>query len=726
MKTWPILLSTVLFTSLTLVTSPAFAKTNSSSTKPLTVSSSATTVIQGPPSPPFNISEIPSGYYTFTGPGQMTYSDGTQSPSTFTSMLSSLQSEVIKNFKADASDDFHSPLLTCGFVTLDPTGSQEAFLWGAGLSSYLSNLSSNVNSSRFSLTFGNQSYSFFVPPGRDHYGRVINGNQAFISSTVSSVDTFISAVQDAALAGSMADSYDIFSIYPSSQVPVNKLLTVDSQTGQQVIDPSKSGVSLDYSFVNFYNPLLGLMAPSSLTLGPGQNTFWQDKEASISLSVASRGYLRFSLDSTFSTFLSSLHSSDNTFTSLKRVAGVKSVGSFTTQYSGQSERPVDLADGAFQLVVPSVFLRSADSDTYRLDQQAGVSLFSDAGLPVKLQITRNYLYTDNAGTYKRLGSYADYTINPDSLQFISIRVDAKGQLSPNGVEEGAVLPLEYYEGLMQFSTSGGGVAKPTDRLLDFGPTFSGNITLDGQNADLFSVSDALDGQLSVPLRNYAFAVGADYTNIQSHTDLATSPLQFQVAIAFENSGNMKGFYMFLNDYYAGNTDLTNWLQSSPAQAKLGTEAQSLYNYVTGAFTINQSSLTYQQFERMQQIRNFLSQSNQTELQTIIAVVTMVFGIFIIFYSILLMIAYWLDIFNVLIDFSFLHILTRGRLYPIASKDALDYVTFGQGQVKYVTIKDILIIMFFGLIVGVLFIDFTPVLQFLLYMYFTIKTWMGGL
>lgn len=679
---------------------------------------------------PFDLSNTPKGFYIFTNQGAMEYSGGKADTGTFTNILSSVQSEVLKNMKTDASNEFNSPNISVSISVLSSKQDKGEQLWGSQLSSFLDGLTGSTSSSEIEIAFGSQKYDIFIPAGMEAFGKhrcPIMKNQQYIGYTANAINQFVYSVQESVLAGSVAASYNAFSIYPSSQVPVSKILKKDPKTGAYTIDGSQSGVKLNYSLANFYNPLFGDMKSSQVKTGTNSQSFLSGEVSKVPLSVSSQGNLKFPVDTQYASFLSGLSSPDNTFTLLNNSEGATGVGTFKTSHANASVKPTNIADGAFQLVAPSTLtVDSSDAGTYKLNASTGVKLVKDSSSFVKLLIPKNYVYTYASSKYTRLGSYADYSIDPSSLIFTTIRVDAKGNLSASGTKEGAILPLWYKEAILKLSSgSSGGTPEPTARLIKFGQYFSGKITLDSNNSSLFSVSDALDGSLSVPLRDYAFPAGSSYQHIKSHKPVGTSPSSFQLSVSFEDKSNMKGFFMFANNYYVDNADLVNWLQSNPAKAKLGTTATNLYNYVTGNITVSKSTLSYSQWQRLQQIRAHLDQGSQSRLQTMIGVTTLVFGVGIIFYSFLMMIAYWIDIFNVLVDFSFLSIMTRGRLYPIASKDALDYINEVKSEVKYVTIKDVLIIMIAGVFVGVLFIEMTPILKLLVFAYFTIRSWVGG-
>lgn len=111
------------------------------------------------------------------------------------------------------------------------------------------------------------------------------------------------------------------------------------------------------------------------------------------------------------------------------------------------------------------------------------------------------------------------------------------------------------------------------------------------------------------------------------------------------------------------------------------------------------------------------------LKVAINVICMVFGVLLIFYSILLMMAYWLDMFNVLMDFSVLNFMTNKRLYPIYSSEDTSYLNGGE-DVKYVTFWNMLLIMLIGIAFGVAFIYATPIIKMLVYIYFNIIEWVG--
>ena len=148
----------------------------------------------------------------------------------------------------------------------------------------------------------------------------------------------------------------------------------------------------------------------------------------------------------------------------------------------------------------------------------------------------------------------------------------------------------------------------------------------------------------------------------------------------------------------------------------------------GESDMSNQMLTYKEWERMQDIRTELGRENSinSKLLKWTRVITMVFGFVLIFYSILLIFAYYVDIFNALLDISLLSVMTFGRYYPISSKEDIKFLGSPSDGQKYVTIVQLFGIVFAGVMVGSIFVLATPILELIATMYLKIKGVIGGI
>jgi hypothetical protein len=378
-----------------------------------------------------------------------------------------------------------------------------------------------------------------------------------------------------------------------------------------------------------------------------------------------------------------------------------------------------MVDGAIRLVVPSVFTKK-DGSVYNLNEaEKGYKTVGD----IKLHIANNMVY-DKDGSK---GDFESFGIDVKSLVIGSITLDKDGKYSKDGKVVGAVIPLWFKEVVINTNKSKDKALDKsyiTGRTVKMGNDFSGKITLDAKNKDLFAIDSKGNGKMGAKLRHFGFAENAKYADIASHVNLETTPDKFSVNITFEDTENVKGFAINRNNWYISDPDLLKWLKTDEAKAMTNVKAEELHSFITGKFDVISEELSFEDWNRLAEIRDELDKSLASQLMTIIRVITMVFGVLIIFYSITLVLAYWIDIFNVLMEFSILNLLTNKRLYPISTKEDLEYITYSKGDVKYVTFWNVLFIMICGIAVGLVFIYTTPILEFLSYAYYKITSWVG--
>jgi hypothetical protein len=184
----------------------------------------------------------------------------------------------------------------------------------------------------------------------------------------------------------------------------------------------------------------------------------------------------------------------------------------------------------------------------------------------------------------------------------------------------------------------------------------------------------------------------------------------------------------LKDFLIGANYELDWLERPEGHSwglwRSTVDKMLIFFFPDNSSDVISEELSFEDWNRLAEIRDELDKSLASQLMTIIRVITMVFGVLIIFYSITLVLAYWIDIFNVLMEFSILNLLTNKRLYPISTKEDLEYITYSKGDVKYVTFWNVLFIMICGIAVGLVFIYTTPILEFLSYAYYKITSWVG--
>lgn len=195
------------------------------------------------------------------------------------------------------------------------------------------------------------------------------------------------------------------------------------------------------------------------------------------------------------------------------------------------------------------------------------------------------------------------------------------------------------------------------------------------------------------------------------------------------TGNEEGKYAFYiirnNRYYDVDEDLLDWLRSDLAQSMTYVDADTLILKITGDFTDNLGKITYAEYQRMEEIRRELQYDKDMWLIRTLNVTSLVLGVSLIIFAILLIMFYWFDQFNAFTSFSLIQFVSMGNLYPVWDKDIIPYVPMNSDKVKFVTFKDILIMAFIMVVLGILFVNTLSVVEFIISIYNYIMFILGG-
>lgn len=193
-----------------------------------------------------------------------------------------------------------------------------------------------------------------------------------------------------------------------------------------------------------------------------------------------------------------------------------------------------------------------------------------------------------------------------------------------------------------------------------------------------------------------------------------------------NKGSKWAFYIIRNNRYVKDESLIEWLKTDQARSKSFVDADTLLAKITGDFTDSLGKLTYEDWKLMQNIKSELEYNKDMWLIRLFNVVSIVFGVFLIIFAILFMLAYWVDVFNTLTDFSILQFISFGNLYPITTDETGAYLSNIRGlKTKYVKFKDVLFIALCMIAMGILFMNVTTIVSIIVNMYNYILYTVGG-
>lgn len=133
-------------------------------------------------------------------------------------------------------------------------------------------------------------------------------------------------------------------------------------------------------------------------------------------------------------------------------------------------------------------------------------------------------------------------------------------------------------------------------------------------------------------------------------------------------------------------------------------------------------LTYAEYNQIKKKQAELEYKKAARLPSVINVTMIVIGSLIIIFGMLLVLAYWFDIFNTFTSLSIIYLISAGRMYPVAKEDEI--IAFDYKGAKLVTFKGILK-RFFGLLVfGILIMETNRVWSVLVGLYYWLSNLMG--
>lgn len=193
----------------------------------------------------------------------------------------------------------------------------------------------------------------------------------------------------------------------------------------------------------------------------------------------------------------------------------------------------------------------------------------------------------------------------------------------------------------------------------------------------------------------------------------------------EIEGSKYAFYIIRNNKYILDESLTNWLKSDSADALSYVKNEELLAKILGDFTPNLEKLTYADWIEIQKIKRNLQHDKDMWLVRVINVTSLVFGVFLIIFAILFMMAYWIDVFNTFTDFSILQFVSFGNLYPITDDSTLPYLVETKGETKFVKFKDVLILAIIMMALGILFMNTDKVIELIVNIYNYVMYVFGG-
>lgn len=641
--------------------------------------------------------------------------------SLFPNILKEKQSELMTSTQTMVTGKLDSTTFKGGLYT-DSTS-----LWASNYDTkaWITNTSATI----IYMETSTKAYKIEIPAG--------NGgttNKAVINNAIAAVDMYKEMVKESIFTGLMSASYNVYTMTPSKQMLVRDIVEKEMNsgkfTGYYTIKAGGTGYNMKYSLKEFYHPLLGKLVPT--TLGTDQATIKENLKKSIPTITfdvgTEKGSLSFELSQDYSTFFADIKSGGGLYTKVdsKTVNTTNGVKSYKTTHTKKEVLAESRIDGSFPLALPSTFVKG--DLKYQLSNVSGYDI--SAGVSLMLSNATVYEAGGEGEGRTALSDFSTFGIDLDSLALSSIKVDAEGK--PTNVEEGSatigvIIPLWYKEVVVNTLTESGVVGEEdnyfTGRVIRFNNDYNEKVVLDNPNSDLVSAVTKTTGTLGIELRRFSFLTDADVTLRASHEPTSTTPEKFKIIAEFitDKDADYRGLVIYRNNaYISDDALLVSWLGSDSAMAMTDVDAEFLLKLINGEIGLEDDVLAYEDWVRMQEIKGELDSTFRSKLISIINIFSIILGYFIIIYSITLMLAYWFDIVNTVFEFSLLKVLSGGRLYAIPNKDALDYISSYAGDdLKFVTYVHMFIIMLMGIFVGLIFIFVSPVINFILWLYYLV-------
>lgn len=570
------------------------------------------------------------------------------------------------------------------------------------------------------------------------------------------------AVRVGLIAGSVGSGYNVGTVYSLNQIPLTDVMEKTSSGGYDFKNIGAMKATFDY----YINPILGRcdFLQSSLGKVPASIEDW---EKYVQERLAGGDFINapyITIDPKFLEFDSSL--SEDMINS----EGYKKTDKLTfnngvrrVQNVGTSENPKSVISYNMRITYPHVFIKfgetySLSMANLRLDPSYTYCIYNDLIYPIGTGLTENV--TDRA----------EVGLTRQQIFLYHQKL--------NGNYVGVVLIGAFDEGVIDTTKNGNGEIYLTGRKIGFNNGYSDSIKLLGENSKLL-YAQGESGLESYQLRNISFlssdpnevailednrdamaetvnrnediiqripTADMDSTSflqevdeMDEHKKIESNPDFIKVYITLHNvtvnsnasttpedgSGGKWSFVVMRNNRYVEDSSLINWLRTDTAQGLTYVQADKLIALITGDFTDSIAPLTYDEWKSIENIRAELEYNKDMWLIRVMNIMSIVFGVFLIIFAVLICLFYWVDIFNTFTDFSFLYAISFGNLYSVEDKENIPYVGEKGEKTHYVTFKDVLLIAFLMCAAGIVFLNVNLVVSVIIYIYNYIMNLLGG-
>lgn len=553
------------------------------------------------------------------------------------------------------------------------------------------------------------------------------------------------AVQEGIVAGSVETGYNVGSVYSDKeQLPLNNIMEEIIEDGGKFYK-FKDNVSINAGLDYFYNPLFGKMLLEDGI--PETADEWNNKAYNLDIS---KGYL--DIDEGYKSFVSPMSEErEGIFEVSKNLKFTNGVEEYSDDIT--SKQPKKLVTYNLSIGLPNQFSKISGKGTYQ---------FQDQGLYVlegiKMSVWNDTIYDFSGEKKEVVCTNNDIDLQRDYLVLYHHLVDGK----PVGV----VIPLKYSEVVVdtrEKSKNGSVITQEgiensdgvdlnagddrteesgvivsnklylTGRTVVLDNSYSKKLNIDEINRDVFAIVTKIHGSMGVEARKFAFPFNSTPTMdvmLQEGNHRAVEDSEDGMSLLVNFIWNkesttaddpIQGFVILRNNMYVQDGSLIDWLRTQEAQGIPNVKAKELEDLIRGVFTSN--DLSFFDWMRIKDIESELNYYKSNSLYRVINIFLIVMGTFFIVFGILIILAYWFDVFNTFTDFSILYMISFKSMYPIMSADIIPQLDSSR---RYVTFKDIMLRAAIYWIIGALLFENQIVFESILKIYMYISRTIGGI
>lgn len=629
------------------------------------------------------------------------------------------------------------------------------------IESFVNNPPSDVYS--VDMTFSEEQYDLF------------NEEYIIYSDTMEALKKIDTTIRLGVLAGSIGAGYNVGTVYSTTQISLYDAMKLQEN---ETYDFKNAG-ALKYSFSYYMNPLAGKLDFIDSPIPTDVPTWVSYLEGhEVREFISDYNILIAEEFVAFESGLSEDQINEQGMKKTKKANFKNGVKALTDV--GKSKTPGSVLSYNMKIAYPYIFYKVGGNyklltSSLKVDNEYLYCIYNDRvynnkfeeitnRLELGIDRTQLFLYyqIDPSGNYVGVvlvGAFDEGVIDTSTNDNGTLYATGRKIGFNNGYSD--LLTFNRANPQLMFSTSEGGKRGYLPKNVAFLPTDEETKAIETNMTivpEAVSQGKAKYEVITIPSND---VILSELSQMEKHDLINSEPDAFKIHILFTQIINKKGkeeleektedegsstntstnnnideqieelglshyaFIIIRNNRYINDSELISWLQTDTARSITYVDADTLLKKITGDFIDELEKLTYEDWLKMQEIKSELQYNKDTWLIRVLNVVSIVMGVFLIIFAILICLAYWIDIFNTLTDFSILQFISFGNLYPVENKDLLPYISEEKSATKYVTFKDVLVIAGICCGLAVLFMNVTTLISWIVQLYNYIMFVLGG-